>query len=88
MKLSDNTFFITGGSSGIGFALAKGFLEINNTVIIFGRNADKLKQAKERFPEIHVIQCDVTNEGQVKQAFESIKNKLDGFVKSQNSIKY
>ena len=76
MKLSDNTVFITGGSSGIGFALAKGFLELKNTVIICGRNADKLKQVKKRFPEIHVIQCDVTNEGEVKQAFELIKKKL------------
>ena len=79
MKLSDNTVFITGGSSGIGFALAKDFLELKNTVIICGRNADKLKQVKERFPEIHVIQCDVTNEGEVKQASESIKLKF-GFL--------
>lgn len=79
MGLSDNTVFITGGSSGIGFAMAKGFLELKNSVIICGRNSDKLKQAKERFPEIHVIQCDVTNEGEVKQACESIKNKF-GFL--------
>ena len=76
MKLSDNTVFITGGASGIGFALAKGFLELKNTVIICGRNSDKLKQVKENFPEIHVIRCDVTNEEEVKQAFETIENKF------------
>lgn len=76
MKLSDNTVFITGGASGIGFALAKGFLELKNTVIICGRNSDKLKQVKESFPEIHVIRCDVTNEEEVKQAFETIENKF------------
>jgi len=74
MELSDNTVFITGGASGIGFALAKGFLDLKNTVIICGRNSDKLKQVKERFPEIHVIRCDVSNEEEVKQAFEFIKN--------------
>jgi uncharacterized oxidoreductase len=79
MKLSDNTVFITGGSSGIGFALAKGFLELKNAVIICGRNVDRLKQVKERFPEIHVIQCDVTNEAQVNQAADSIKNTF-GFL--------
>ena len=79
MKLSDNTVFITGGATGIGFALAKGFLELRNTVIICGRNSDKLKQVKERFPEIHMIRCDVTNEDEVKQAFESIKKKF-GFL--------
>jgi len=76
MKLNDNTVFITGGSSGIGFALAKGFLELKNTVIICGRNSDKMKQVKERFPEIHVIRCDVTNEEEVKQAFQFIKNEF------------
>jgi uncharacterized oxidoreductase len=76
MKLSDNTVFITGGASGIGFALAKGFLELKNTVIICGRNSDKLNHVKERFPEIHVIRCDVTNGEEVKQAFESIKKGL------------
>ena len=79
MKLSDNTVFITGGATGIGFALAKGFLELRNTVIICGRNSDKLKQVKERFPEIHTIRCDVTIEDEVKQAFESIKKKF-GFL--------
>jgi uncharacterized oxidoreductase len=79
MKLSDNIVFITGGASGIGLALAKGFLELKNTVIICGRNSDKLKRVKERFPEIHAIQCDVTNEGEIKQALESIKNKF-GFL--------
>jgi uncharacterized oxidoreductase len=79
MKLSDNTVFITGGSSGIGLALAKGFLELKNAVMICGRNADRLKQVKERFPEIHVVQCDVTNAAQVKEAAESIKNTF-GFL--------
>lgn len=36
MKLSNNAVFITGGASGIGFALAKSFLELKNTVIICG----------------------------------------------------
>lgn len=78
MKLSDNTVFITGGASGIGFALAKGFSELKNTVIICGRNSDKLKRGKERFPDIHVIPCDVTNEDDLKKAFEFIKNEFGG----------
>ena len=78
MKLSDNTVFITGGASGIGFALAKGFLELKNTVIICGRNSGKLKRVKERFPDIHVIPCDVTNEDDLKKAFEFIKNEFGG----------
>jgi short-subunit dehydrogenase involved in D-alanine esterification of teichoic acids len=76
MKLSENTVFITGGASGIGFALAKGFLDFKNTVIICGRNSGKLQQVKQRLPEIHVIHCDVKNKDDVKHAFEVIKNEF------------
>ena len=36
MKQSQQKVLITGGSSGIGLALAKKFMENNNTVIITG----------------------------------------------------
>ncbi|MBW2191828.1 MAG: SDR family NAD(P)-dependent oxidoreductase, partial [Deltaproteobacteria bacterium] len=41
MKLQGNTILLTGGSAGIGLALAKEFLALGNKVIITGRNADK-----------------------------------------------
>ena len=39
------TIWITGGSSGIGFAVAKRFLKENWNVIISSRNEEKLKIA-------------------------------------------
>ncbi|MEO0373282.1 MAG: SDR family NAD(P)-dependent oxidoreductase, partial [Cyanobacteria bacterium P01_A01_bin.17] len=36
MKTTGNTVLITGGSSGIGLAIAKAFLKLNNQVIICG----------------------------------------------------
>ena len=41
------TIWITGGSSGIGFAVAKKFLEENWRVIISSRNEEKLNKAVE-----------------------------------------
>ena len=61
MNLSKNTVFITGGASGIGFALAREFLNFENTVIICGRSKEKLKFAKEQYPDIHTTRCDVSN---------------------------
>ena len=49
MKLSNNAVFITGGASGIGFALAKSFLELKNTVIICGRNSENYSKSKSVF---------------------------------------
>jgi uncharacterized oxidoreductase len=58
MKLSGNTILITGGSSGIGLELAKSLIKLGNKVIITGRDAARLKQAKESFPGLECIQSD------------------------------
>lgn len=44
--LDGRNAFITGGSSGIGFAIADSFLKNGATVIITGRNINKLESAK------------------------------------------
>ncbi len=59
MHLTGNTVLISGGASGIGFALAKGFLRNGNKVIICGRRPEKLMEDKEKFPELHTIVCDI-----------------------------
>ena len=59
MNLAGNTILITGGSSGIGLALAERFLAAGSTVIICGRRADKLEKVKQKYPELHTRVCDV-----------------------------
>jgi uncharacterized oxidoreductase len=60
MNLTANTVLITGGSSGIGLALAKRFLQAGSRVIICGRNQDKLKQVAKEHPQVHTYVCDVS----------------------------
>src|SRR5580693_2563575 len=60
MKTSGNTILITGGSDGIGLAMAELFVRAGNEVIICGRRVDKLASAKEQLSEIHTRQCDVS----------------------------
>ena len=61
MKISGNTILITGGATGIGFALADVFSEAGNEVIICGRRLEKLDQAKRRLPRVKAIQCDISD---------------------------
>lgn len=62
MQLSDNTVLITGGASGIGYAMAEAFLAAKSRVIICGRRAMRLAAAQARHPQFHTRVCDVSRE--------------------------
>jgi uncharacterized oxidoreductase len=78
MKLSKQVVLITGGGSGIGLALAKKFLDNDNTVIITGRNLGKLEKVKERNPKIHISQSDVTAAADVQKLVSHVEQKFGG----------
>jgi len=59
MDLTGHTVLVTGGSSGIGRALAERFLRNGSDVIVCGRRADKLEEVRTNNPAIHVRACDV-----------------------------
>lgn len=63
MKLSDNTVLITGGSSGIGLALAEAFLYEGSKVLICGRHEIRLAAARAMLPDLNTHACDVSKEG-------------------------
>jgi uncharacterized oxidoreductase len=64
MKLSGNTILITGGATGIGLALAVEFLKAGNEVIVCARTEDHLKNAKEKYPGLHIKKCDVSKDAE------------------------
>jgi uncharacterized oxidoreductase len=70
MKISGNTILITGGTTGIGFALAEAFLKARNDVIICGRREHKLQEAQQKLPELHIKRCDVAREDDRKSLFQ------------------
>jgi uncharacterized oxidoreductase len=61
MKLSGNTILITGGSAGIGLAFAKRFVELDNEVIITGRDQAKLDAAAKAQPKLKPIRSDAAS---------------------------
>ncbi len=62
MKTTGNTVFISGGSAGIGLAIAKKLSEAGNTVIINGRNAERLHKALGELSNAVAIQGDLSVE--------------------------
>jgi 3-dehydrosphinganine reductase len=67
---------ITGGSSGIGFALAKALVSSGSDVCLLARNQNKLDEAKQALTDhiiykdqkIHLISADVTDYNSLNQA--------------------
>jgi uncharacterized oxidoreductase len=61
MNLNQRTILITGGTSGIGLELARQLLERDNTVIVTGRDQEKLDAAKRALPGVEAFKSDVSN---------------------------
>jgi uncharacterized oxidoreductase len=59
MKFSGKKILITGGATGIGFAVAQRFHEQNNKVIICGRREDALRAAVAKLPGLLYYTCDL-----------------------------
>ncbi|QEE48444.1 SDR family NAD(P)-dependent oxidoreductase [Flavobacterium alkalisoli] len=73
MKTTGNTILITGGSAGIGFEIARQFVQQGNKVIITGRDAARLEKAKAELGNVTAIQFDVTSAADVDALTERIK---------------
>ena len=76
MKIIDNTILITGGATGIGFALAESLVKAGNKVIICGRRQAKLAEAKALLPGLETFECDVTDEKQRESLFTWVKSNF------------
>ena len=80
--MSNKIIWITGGSSGIGFATAKHFLKRNWVVIISSSNIEKLTNAKNRLinndniDNLHIMKCDITDKNEVRNTISSIQRDL------------
>ena len=72
MKLEGRTILITGGTSGIGFELAKRLIARRNTVIITGRDKQKLEAAKSSLPGVHALQSDVSNPREIESLLQLV----------------
>tara|TARA_B100000686_G_C16782844_1_gene973138 strand:- start:950 stop:1708 length:759 start_codon:yes stop_codon:yes gene_type:complete len=76
------TIWITGGSSGIGLAVARKFLLRNWRVVISSKNIDNLNNAKKNIieksqnKEIYAIKCDISDRKEVNDTLNKIEKEI------------
>lgn len=88
LSLTDRTFLVTGGGSGIGLGVAAGLARAGAHVVIVGRNSDRLAAAADQISgdangAVRAAPADVTDEEQIAEAVESAvgwNGRLHGVV--------
>src|SRR5438876_9674209 len=75
MNLKNSVALVTGGSSGIGYGIAKGLIDSGAKVAITGRDKAKLDKAAKELGA-HPILADVSNEADVVRTMREILEKF------------
>jgi gluconate 5-dehydrogenase len=79
-RLDGRVAFVTGSSTGIGLAIARGFGQAGATVVLNARNAARLKETAAALADeglkVHARACDVTDAHAVAATVESIEHEI------------
>jgi uncharacterized oxidoreductase len=74
MELSGNTILITGGTSGIGLELATQLSKWNNTILVTGRDLQKLQELQQTLPSVHTYQSDISDPAAIVLLYQRVTN--------------
>jgi len=91
MKFKDKVVFITGGTKGLGKAMAKAFLEEGALVGVNGRNEESIKKFEEEFKgrQVMAFNADISNyvemESMAEKVFETW-GKIDVLINNAGVV--
>jgi 3-oxoacyl-[acyl-carrier protein] reductase len=81
MTLSGKAAVVTGGTKGIGYAIAEALVKNGASVLICGRSRPDVQSAAEKLLElgkVEAVSCDVRNEDHVRTMFEHCVESFGG----------
>ncbi len=87
LGLRNKRVLVTGGSRGIGRAIARAFHHEMADVWICGRSAKRLVEAAKEIGEITAVPCDVRKHADVKRLFRRI-DRLDVLVNNAGGMEH
>lgn len=81
MELNNKVAAVTGGTKGIGYAVAEALLKEGAKVLICGRDRPNVQSAAEmlsQFGEVEAVSCDIRNEDHVRTLIEHCAQVFGG----------
>ena len=81
MDLSGKAAIVTGGTKGIGLAIAEELVRNGSSVLICGRGRDDVQKAAERLlplGKVEAVSCDIRNEDHVRIMLEHCRESFGG----------
>jgi short-subunit dehydrogenase len=82
MELKHKRIILTGGSSGIGYQVAKKLILRGNSLAVLARREDRLNLLKEEFRgqggRLYTYPCDVTDKKKVKEVVAEVNKSMGG----------
>ena len=72
MRISGNTIFIPGSTSGIGLELALALAAKGNTVIVGGRRSDQLDAITAEHPGLGAVRIDISDPASIEKAADRV----------------
>ena len=78
MNLENKKVLITGSTGGIGYHLVEKFCNLKATVVASGTNDEKLKNLKNKFPNVHIEKFKLDEHEKIENFIEIVNKKLDG----------
>lgn len=76
MLLEGQTVLITGGSSGIGLELARGFSSRGCRVVVCGRTRARLDAAERELENTTAVACDLSREDERERLFSTMRERF------------
>jgi len=76
LKLTGKVALVTGGSRGIGFAIAKILSDNGASVVITSKNSEKIKQAETKISNSFGITCDIKKKNEVQNVLDQTIKKF------------
>jgi len=78
VRISGNTIFIPGSTSGIGLALALALQAKGNNVIVGGRRTELLEAITAEHPQLGAVRIDTADPGSIEQAAKQVLTEYPG----------